>query len=192
MRADARENRQALIGAARRMLAERGADVSMRSVAAAAGVGIGTLYRHFPTRDDLLTAVVGSMVDDITRVIESHETGWASPEDAEATWRSCAHELAGLRLAAIGENVIVLAPQEGEVWKATAPLRGRLTDAYSGLLTRAADAGLVDAALAPWRFHLGLAAIARPLPGGFEARFDDLAPGQSTWLVDTFLNGLRP
>ncbi|WP_293786872.1 TetR family transcriptional regulator, partial [uncultured Aeromicrobium sp.] len=45
MRADARRNREKLLAAARRLLAERGHEVSMEQIAAAAGVGLGTLYR---------------------------------------------------------------------------------------------------------------------------------------------------
>ena len=58
-RADARRNRDRLLDAARSAFAERGVAASLDDVARAANVGIGTLYRHFPTRDDLVAAVVG-------------------------------------------------------------------------------------------------------------------------------------
>ena len=57
-RVDARRNRARLLAAARELLAAQGADVSLREVARAAGVGVGTLYRHFPTRDELIDAVL--------------------------------------------------------------------------------------------------------------------------------------
>ncbi|MBQ0926873.1 helix-turn-helix transcriptional regulator [Saccharopolyspora endophytica] len=57
MRADARRNRDRLIAAAREAFASGEAKVSLESVARAAGVGIGTLYRHFPTRESLAEAV---------------------------------------------------------------------------------------------------------------------------------------
>lgn len=64
MRADARRNRERLLAAAGAAFAERGADdVSLEEIARRAGVGIGTLYRHFPTRQALLEAVYRDQVD---------------------------------------------------------------------------------------------------------------------------------
>jgi len=64
MRADARRNYQRLLAAASAAFAERGADdVSLEEIARRAGVGIGTLYRHFPTRQALLEAVYRDQVD---------------------------------------------------------------------------------------------------------------------------------
>lgn len=57
MRADARRNRERLLVVAREAFAEQGAELSLEDVARRAGVGIGTLYRHFPTRDLLADAV---------------------------------------------------------------------------------------------------------------------------------------
>jgi AcrR family transcriptional regulator len=56
LRADARQNRDKILAAAEEIFLERGASVSMNEVARHAGVGIGTLYRRFPTREDLLAA----------------------------------------------------------------------------------------------------------------------------------------
>ncbi len=64
MRADARRNNQRLLAAAMDAFAERGDDdVSLEEIARRAGVGIGTLYRHFPTRQALLEAVYRDQVD---------------------------------------------------------------------------------------------------------------------------------
>jgi AcrR family transcriptional regulator len=57
MRADAQRNRDALLVAAGEAFAEKGIDASLEDIARRAGVGIGTLYRHFPTRDELNEAV---------------------------------------------------------------------------------------------------------------------------------------
>jgi AcrR family transcriptional regulator len=57
LRADARRNRDRLIEVAKAMFSEGGADTSLEAIAKAAGVGIGTLYRHFPTRDALIESV---------------------------------------------------------------------------------------------------------------------------------------
>jgi AcrR family transcriptional regulator len=63
LRADARANREKLVASAAALFAADGADASLDAVAKAAGVGIGTLYRHFPTRDALVEAVYQQEVD---------------------------------------------------------------------------------------------------------------------------------
>jgi AcrR family transcriptional regulator len=57
LRADARRNREAVIKAAKKLFADRGLDAQMPDVAKAAKVGVGTVYRHFPTKDDLIAAL---------------------------------------------------------------------------------------------------------------------------------------
>jgi AcrR family transcriptional regulator len=58
LRADARRNREAVITAAKKLFADEGLDAQMPDVARTAGVGVGTVYRHFPTKDDLIAALV--------------------------------------------------------------------------------------------------------------------------------------
>jgi AcrR family transcriptional regulator len=58
MRADARRNRAAVMAAAKLLFAEQGLDAQMPDVAKQAKVGVGTVYRHFPTKDDLIAALV--------------------------------------------------------------------------------------------------------------------------------------
>jgi AcrR family transcriptional regulator len=65
MRSDARENRERLLQAAGEHFAIGGPDVSLEAIARAAGVGIGTLYRHFPTREALIEAVYRNEVDQL-------------------------------------------------------------------------------------------------------------------------------
>lgn len=57
LRADAQANHDRLLEVAARTLAQKGADASLKAIAAEAGVGIGTLYRRFPTREDLIEAI---------------------------------------------------------------------------------------------------------------------------------------
>lgn len=66
LRADARRNRDRLLVAARTALATEGSAASLDGIARDAGVGIGTLYRHFPTRDALVEAVYGAELDSLT------------------------------------------------------------------------------------------------------------------------------
>jgi AcrR family transcriptional regulator len=63
LRADARRNRDRLLAAAAEAFAEEGADASLDAIARRAGVGSGTLYRHFPTREALIRAVYWARVE---------------------------------------------------------------------------------------------------------------------------------
>src|SRR5947207_2451662 len=58
LRADARRNREAVLAAAKKLFADQGLDAQMPDVAKAAKVGVGTVYRHYPTKDDLIAALV--------------------------------------------------------------------------------------------------------------------------------------
>ena len=69
-RVDARRNRAALVAAARDLLAAGGVDVPVREVAQRAGVGIATLYRHFPTREELVDAVLEDAFDEFVTIAE--------------------------------------------------------------------------------------------------------------------------
>jgi AcrR family transcriptional regulator len=81
MRADARRNRERLLVAARSAFAENGADAPLDDIARRAGVGIGTLYRHFPTRLDLQEAVfrdqVEALCDGAGELLKSPDPGAA-------------------------------------------------------------------------------------------------------------------
>jgi AcrR family transcriptional regulator len=63
LRADARRNRQAVIDAAKRLFAEKGLDAQVPDVAREANVGVGTVYRHFPTKDQLIAAIAAEHFD---------------------------------------------------------------------------------------------------------------------------------
>jgi AcrR family transcriptional regulator len=58
LRADARRNREAVIAAAKKLFADQGLDAQIPDVARVANVGVGTVYRHFPTKDELIAALV--------------------------------------------------------------------------------------------------------------------------------------
>jgi AcrR family transcriptional regulator len=69
-RVDARRNRSRLVEAARELFASEGADVSVREIARRAELGVGTLYRHFPTREDLLDAVLEDAFEEFIAIAE--------------------------------------------------------------------------------------------------------------------------
>lgn len=85
LRADARRNRERLVSAARATLAARGSEASMDEIARAAGVGVGTLYRHFPRRIDLVEAVYRDDVDALVVLADRVGTE-AGPWDALVAW----------------------------------------------------------------------------------------------------------
>ena len=85
LRADAARNRQLLIDAARDAFARHGVTASLDDVARAAGVGPGTLYRHFPTRDALVLAVIDDGLTDIHR-LGAELTDAADPLEALHQW----------------------------------------------------------------------------------------------------------
>jgi AcrR family transcriptional regulator len=73
-RVDAVRNRTKILDAAREQITLHGAAAAMDEIAAAAGVGVGTLYRHFPTKTDLVEAVIAEFVG---RVADDAESSWA-------------------------------------------------------------------------------------------------------------------
>ena len=85
LRADARRNHERLLAAARDALAEQGPDASLDGIAQRAGVGSGTLYRHFPTREDLMRAVYWGEIEGLCA--RGRELASSSPPgDALSTW----------------------------------------------------------------------------------------------------------
>jgi AcrR family transcriptional regulator len=85
MRADAQRNYDRLLSVARDVVTEHGADASLRDVARKADVGLGTLYRHFPTREALLEALLRTDVDHLTTQAADLEMS-SAPEDALLAW----------------------------------------------------------------------------------------------------------
>ena len=79
-RRDAVANRRRLRDAARVALAEQGMSVSVNSIARAAGVGVGTLYRKYPTKADLVGAILLELQDEVATTITERTAGAVSPE----------------------------------------------------------------------------------------------------------------
>lgn len=80
LRADAQRNRERVLGAARELFAERGLEATLNDVAHHAGVGVGTVYRRFPTKESLLDAIFEDAIEQIVDFAESalqQEDSWA-------------------------------------------------------------------------------------------------------------------
>ena len=140
-RADAVRNRDLLIAAAADAFAARGADVSLEDIARGAGVGIGTLYRHFPTREALVEAVYLHEVDVLCeRADELLET--STPDEALAAWMQLF-----VRHAATKRGMLsALKPMlSSNLERFSAQPRGRATAAATKLLKAGVAAGTVRA-----------------------------------------------
>ena len=85
-RADARRNEETLLDAAAAAFVASGVDVPVRDIAARAGVGVGTIYRHFPTRADLIVAVYRHQVEACAEAGPVLLAGASSPHAALAQW----------------------------------------------------------------------------------------------------------
>jgi len=138
MRADARRNHDRLLAEARAAFAAHGTDASLEDVARRAGVGIGTLYRHFPNRAVLLSAVFEDAVSDL--LTRSRELLDASePCTALVTWLreiiTHAGEYRGLARALMS----VTSDRTSALARCSDPMR----EAGTALLARAQEAGRI-------------------------------------------------
>ena len=89
LRADARRNRERILKAARSVFADHGIDAQMDDVAKRAKVGVGTVYRHFPTKEALVDAIVRERFEEIAGYAEEalrHEDAWEG--FCELIWRA--------------------------------------------------------------------------------------------------------
>lgn len=142
LRADARRNRERVVAAAHEVFAESGPEASLNEIARRADVGPGTLYRHFPTRQALLTAVLADRVETLCR--RADELSAAGPPDhALAEWLR-AFLVHARSNQGLGSALLVAEPGGPGI-----DCHGRITDAVTGLLAAAQRSGAARADLAP-------------------------------------------
>lgn len=114
LRADAQRNRDELIAAARAAFTERGAEASLEDIARRAGVGVGTLYRHFPTRQALVEAVY---VEEVEALCRSAADGADSPSwDALVLWFNHFVDYIATKRALVDEMVATIG-QDAKVFR---------------------------------------------------------------------------
>src|ERR1700710_2904538 len=122
MRADARKNYDHLLAVAREVVTERGADASLRDIARRAGVGLGTLYRHFPRREVLLDALLRTSFDALT--VRAGELGRStSPGEALTAWLREAVAVAHNFRGAIDSMVAAIADPESALYASCHTMR---------------------------------------------------------------------
>jgi AcrR family transcriptional regulator len=136
LRADARQNYERLVAAASAAIGELGANVSLEEVAKRAGVGIGTLYRHFPNRQALLEAVYRDQVNAHLVLGRELLATW-SPAEALPLWL---HSLLTYNLTMRGLKEALMA---GEISPQTSECKAQMHAVGGELLARAQKAGAV-------------------------------------------------
>jgi AcrR family transcriptional regulator len=177
-RIDALRNRERLLEAAKAVFSAGGPEASLEAVARRAGVGIGTLYRHFPTREALFEAVYRREVEQLGELAEALKSE-AAPVEALRRWLSSTVEFvatkkgmtAALALAIDGTSELYAYSSE------------RLTKAVGALLQRAVAAGEI-------RADISADDVLRALVG--MCYIHDQPGWQATVLrlVDVFVDGL--
>ncbi len=148
-RADAVRNRERLLETAAEVFSGGGPDASLEAVAKRAGVGIGTLYRHFPTREAMFEAVYRWEVDQLSELAErlanEAEPVEAEPVEALRRWLH-----ANVRLVATKKGMVAaLALAAHRPSELHAYSTDRLTKAVGSLLDRAANAGKIRTDVTP-------------------------------------------
>lgn len=176
MRADAERNRQRILVAAEELFLERGAGVSLDEVARRAGVGIGTLYRRFPTREALLAATSNER---FLSVAETSRARSADHDPADALRRF-------LEELALNTSVYQsLAASLDTVIQCGTPGCNAITAEGRRLLQHAQDAGVI-------RADASFDDVISVVSGIAIAVEKDSTPtARTAHLVDLLLNGMR-
>jgi AcrR family transcriptional regulator len=138
MRADARRNREKLLSAAATLFASSGVNASLEEIARRAGVGVGTLYRHFPARDALVAATYRHEVDQLCNSVDELLASRA-PDAALRAWMDGFLRYTATKRG-MGEALQSIMASDSEL---SAGVRTQLTDALGVLIGAAVAAGVV-------------------------------------------------
>lgn len=178
VRADAKRNIDALLQAAMAVFATSGVDAPVREIAEKAGVGIGTIYRHFPQRSDLIVAVfrreVDACADAATVLATEHDT-----DEALARWMQRYVDFIAAKRG------LATALHSGNPAYQTLPayFQKRLRPALKTLLDAAAAAGEVRAGIEPNDLLRAVASLCAPAHDG--------NPAHPRRMVALLVDGLR-
>jgi AcrR family transcriptional regulator len=175
-RADARRNYEKVLAAAREAFAEGGESTALEEIARRAGVGIGTLYRHFPNRQALLEALYVGEVEDICR--SAAESDGEDPWEALNDWFERFIGYIGTKQALAAELLNYL-DQDAQLFQVC---RTSLFEAGEPLLQRAQDAGVV-------RPDVGIGEVIQMVVGIVKIPNSD--PEQTKHILRIALDGLR-
>jgi AcrR family transcriptional regulator len=159
-RADARRNVDALLEAARTVFDTSGVDAPAKEITDLAGVGVGTLYRHFPQRADLVKAVVEGGIDAVAEAGPALSAAFA-PVEALRRWIDRFTELLGMKRG------LASALHSGDPAFAGLPdyFSARLGPVLSALLDAAAAEGAIRGDIGAEDLLYAVAQLCRPVPG---------------------------
>jgi AcrR family transcriptional regulator len=175
-RSDARRNYDKLIAAARAAFTDDGKSASLEDIARRAGVGIGTLYRHFPTRQDLIMAVYLEEVDALSQ--SALDLAGEPPWEALVAWIHRFVDYLATKQA-LAEELLAYNERNADVFKSC---RASLYAGGQPLLERAQQAHLV-------RSDTDIADVIQLVVG--IAKIQTAEPEQLDRLLDMALDGLR-
>jgi AcrR family transcriptional regulator len=179
LRADARRNRARILAAAAEVFAEQGASASTEEVARRAGVAIGTVFRHFPAKDDLLRAIMKDLLQQLTGQVERHA---AQGDPATALF---GFFTSTVEQAAAKKTVIDLLAATGTDVQVAAAIQA-LQNGIGTLLARAQQAGAVRADVQTAEVMALLTSTCQgALHGGWDKHLQHRA-------LAIIFNGLRP
>jgi AcrR family transcriptional regulator len=179
LRADAQRNREQLLVAAVTAFSQEGAEVTLESIARAAGVGIGTLYRHFPSREALIDAAyrseLGRLCDSVPDLLAA-----MSPDKAMRTWMDSFVDYMTTKRG-MGDALRAVIASGGNPFAAS---RGRLLGAITTLLDAGAGAGVLRADLSPDDVLVGISGVS-------VLAAEPAQRAQAGRLLDLIMDGLR-
>ncbi len=138
LRADARRNRERILSSGRELFAREGPEAQMDEIAAHAGVGIGTVYRHFPTKEALLTEMVRVRFQEFAAIATLAEETVEPQEALETVMRRSAEAVEGdmgFQLAMMGSNELE--------WEGIEEQKAVLAAVLTRIIRRAIGAGVV-------------------------------------------------
>ena len=138
LRADARRNREKIMASAAELFASRGREAQMEEIAAHCGLGMGTLYRHFPSKQALLTAMVAERfrgMADLARAAEQITDPGEAFEMLLSSYLEAAEGDASFQLALMGSGDVE--------WQGISEEKAEFGDAVSRVIGRAVAAGAV-------------------------------------------------
>jgi AcrR family transcriptional regulator len=179
LRADARRNHQAVIAAAKKLFADEGLDAQMPDVAKAAKVGVGTVYRHFPTKEDLIAALAEERFE---RLAEKAREGI----EAEDPWEGlCDFIRFAAQIQADDRGLCEVMGSRPEVMNASALAVG-LDELCEKLIKRAQRAGELRKDLEWEDIPMIACGLGRITPA-------EMGPATGRWprLVEIIIDGLR-
>ena len=184
LRADARRNREQIIEAARELFIRVGTDVPMEEIAKTAGVGVGTLYRRFPDRDELIKAV---SLDNFARLLEVARRIEREETDPAAALSTLLYSSLELRL---GITMTAVSPRSYEAMQRSiehSTQRDEVLKIASRLLHRAQEAGTMRKDIDIGDVVLALVLVSRLLP----PTDDELGDMVYRRLIALMMDGLR-